>query len=124
VRLRWPRRRGRSSWDVFAHAGEIFPTSPLVSPRRKVLVAEWVYLGMSWIAGAMWLAATPVFMVGKVEAGLALFGYGLSLLLLSLIPLAWALVKRRGRVAVPVRWTALGAVVLAVVPTVLAATVG
>lgn len=117
--LRWPRRPGASSWDVFAQAGELFPTSV---PRRRVLVAEWVYLGMTWFAGAMWVSSTPVSMLGSNSVGLALFGYGLSLLLLSLIPLTWALAKRRGKVVLAVRWTALAVAVLAVLPTVLAAT--
>lgn len=115
--MRWGRRPETSSspWDVVHDLGASL--SP--SPRRRPLPVERVFVGMAWTAGAMWLCAFPVMLVTGTYWSQALWGYGFALLLLSLVPLVWALVVRRGRIVRAVRWTGPAVLLLTVVPLVL-----
>jgi hypothetical protein len=117
VRLR---RRVAHAWDVFQQTGQ---PSPWEAPRahRKPILPEWLFVAMVWLAAALWISATPVGLAGGLPLGTTLFGYGLTLLLLSVVPLCWALVKRRWRVVVLVRWTLVGILVLGIIPAFLAA---
>lgn len=114
------RRRVAHAWDVFQQTGQPSPFDP-PKPRRKPILPEVLFVVMVWSAASMWVMSTPVGLAGGVEIGTALFGYGLTLLLLSIIPLCWALVKRRWRVVPVVRWTLVGILSLGILPTVLAA---
>ena len=114
------RRRVAHAWEVFQESGRPSPWDP-PRPRRKPVLPEWMFVAMVLGAASLWIMATPVGLAGGTEIGTMLFGYGLTLVLLSVIPLVWALVVRRWRVVPMVRWTLLGLLLLGVLPTTLAA---
>lgn len=114
------RRRVAQAWEVFQQTGRPSPWEPQ-RPRRRPILPEVLFVAMVWTAGGMWVSSTPVGIAGGYDLETALFGYGLTILLLSVIPLCWALVRRRWRVVPLVRWTLVGVLVLAVIPASLAA---
>ena len=114
------RRRVGRAWEVFQETGRPSPWDP-PAPRRKPVLPEWLFVAMICTAAALWIMSTPVGLAGSYPTGTTLFGYGLTLVLLSVVPLVWALVVRRGRVVPMVRWTLLAVLLLGVLPAVAAA---
>ena len=85
-----------------------------VGPRREALASEWTFAVMAWLVVGMGAFGLLGVALGGGLGALVLLGYGVQLSVLALVPLLWAVVRRRGRVDPMVRrallaWIALAA---------------
>jgi hypothetical protein len=78
-----------------------------LTPKRPLLASERSVVVLWLVAACMWLLAVPA-SGGDGWGAVALFGYGFQLAVFALLPLAWALVRLRCRVAPIVWWSFLG----------------